>query len=53
MLDLHYWYARLHGPRAVRIIQTALTDEARERAAAAPPASSIGPARRSPRMPAR
>ena len=38
MLDLHHWYARLHGPRAVRVIQTALTDEARERAAAAPPA---------------
>jgi hypothetical protein len=40
MLDLHHWYARLHGPgpRAVLIIQTALTDEARERAAAAPPA---------------
>lgn len=33
MLDRHHWYAQLHGPRAVRVIQTALTDEARERAA--------------------
>lgn len=35
MVDLHHWYAWLHGPRAVRVIQTALTDEADRRADAA------------------
>ena len=32
MLDLLHWYARIHGPGAVRVIQTALSDEAAQRA---------------------
>ena len=28
MLDLIHWYARAHGPRAVRVIHDALTEEA-------------------------
>lgn len=31
MLDLYHWYARLHGPRAFRVNQTAITDEAARR----------------------